>query len=201
MICNNCGSSLFDTAKFCPGCGSPNAFSNDDQKRYGSFNSAPPQPANQLGFTQGQVPALTCIIHLSALAAGACVGCGNFYCRACLYLYQNRNYCHNCWERFSHTQSSAPAYPQQNYQQQNSGHYNPAVHHPIVHPKSPGLALFLSFFIPGAGQLYNGDVGKGIVFFIAFFVLVWIFIGWIFWLVAIVDAYQSAQKFNIRHQV
>ena len=56
---------------------------------------------------------------------------------------------------------------------------------------------FLSFIMPGAGQLYNGDMGKGILLFFAFWVLVWIFIGWIFWIVAMVDAYQSAQNINL----
>jgi TM2 domain-containing membrane protein YozV len=198
MICNNCGSSLLDTAKFCPGCGSPNVDGSNDHNSYGLFNSAPPQPTNPLGYTQGQAPALACIVHPTAIAAGACVGCGNFYCRGCLYLHQARNYCHNCWARLGPTQSQpAPVYPQQNY---NSNLYNRPAQYSVVPPKSPGLAMFLSFIMPGAGQLYNGDVGKGIAFFLAFFVLVWIFVGWIFWVVAMVDAYKSAQNFNIRLQ-
>lgn len=31
--------------------------------------------------------------------------------------------------------------------------------------KSPGTALFLSFLIPGAGQVYNGQAGKGLLHF------------------------------------
>lgn len=31
---------------------------------------------------------------------------------------------------------------------------------------SPGVAALLSFFIPGAGQMYKGDVGTGIVWMI-----------------------------------
>tara|TARA_R110002072_G_scaffold75624_5_gene177880 strand:- start:3574 stop:3918 length:345 start_codon:yes stop_codon:yes gene_type:complete len=31
---------------------------------------------------------------------------------------------------------------------------------------SPGVAALLSFLIPGAGQMYKGDVGTGIVWFI-----------------------------------
>jgi TM2 domain-containing membrane protein YozV len=32
---------------------------------------------------------------------------------------------------------------------------------------SPGVAAVLSFFIPGLGQLYKGNVGGGILWFIA----------------------------------
>lgn len=32
-------------------------------------------------------------------------------------------------------------------------------------PKSPGLALLLSFFFPGIGQVYNGQPAKAFVFF------------------------------------
>ncbi|MFD2034633.1 hypothetical protein ACFSKL_07535 [Belliella marina] len=34
---------------------------------------------------------------------------------------------------------------------------------------SPGIAALLSFIIPGAGQMYKGDIGTGIVWF--FFVV------------------------------
>lgn len=32
--------------------------------------------------------------------------------------------------------------------------------------KNPGAAVVLSFFIPGLGQIYNGQIMKGIVFII-----------------------------------
>jgi hypothetical protein len=33
-----------------------------------------------------------------------------------------------------------------------------------VNDKSPWLAFFLSYFLPGMGQIYNGETGKGILF-------------------------------------
>ena len=84
------------------------------------------------------------------------------------------------------------------YQQPYGYGYNQQYYYtPAVQTKNPGLALFLSFIMPGAGQVYNGDIGKGILLFFAFWVLVWILIGWIFWIVAMVDAYQSAQNINL----
>lgn len=38
--------------------------------------------------------------------------------------------------------------------------------------KSPLFALFLSFLIPGLGQIYNGQIIKGILFIIAY-IVVW----------------------------
>ena len=38
---------------------------------------------------------------------------------------------------------------------------------PDYSPKNPSLAWMLSFLVPGVGQFYNGDVGKGIGFLAA----------------------------------
>ncbi len=35
-------------------------------------------------------------------------------------------------------------------------------------PKSPGIALLLSFLFPGMGQVYNGQAAKALVFFAVF---------------------------------
>lgn len=56
----------------------------------------------------------------------------------------------------------------------------------------PLLAAMLSLFFAGSGQFYNGDIGKGIIFFMAFLVL-WSFsLGWMVQIWAAADAYQSA---------
>lgn len=31
-------------------------------------------------------------------------------------------------------------------------------------PKDPGIAAVLSFFVTGLGQIYNGQIGKGILY-------------------------------------
>ena len=36
------------------------------------------------------------------------------------------------------------------------------------------LAAILSFFIPGVGQAYAGDIKKGIIYFLVAFVALWI---------------------------
>ncbi|PHS08279.1 MAG: hypothetical protein COA78_12890 [Blastopirellula sp.] len=74
-------------------------------------------------------------------------------------------------------------------------------------PKNPGVAIVLSFFFFGLGQLYNGQIGKGIfIMFLAFIfaLLIWVVIGIFllpvlyFW--QLYDAYQSAEDYNRKHR-
>lgn len=69
--------------------------------------------------------------------------------------------------------------------------------------KSPGLAAVLSFFVCGLGQIYNGQILKGLIFLVAYgisWLMMWIVIGFIttpiLWIWGIVDAYRVAQKVN-----
>jgi len=69
--------------------------------------------------------------------------------------------------------------------------------------KSPGLALILSLLIPGAGQIYNGEVGKGIAMLIVvivcwmfFFLLIPILVAIVIWVWGIIDAHHTAQNYN-----
>lgn len=72
--------------------------------------------------------------------------------------------------------------------------------------KSAGLAAVLSFFISGLGQIYNGQILKGIIILLIQGLnglLTVILIGYVFlpivWLFAIIDAYRSAEKINRRN--
>ena len=69
--------------------------------------------------------------------------------------------------------------------------------------KSPFLAAILSLLISGLGQIYNGQFGKGILYFlIAVLCRLTLDIGigvilWpLWWIVGMVDAYVSAGKIN-----
>jgi TM2 domain-containing membrane protein YozV len=69
--------------------------------------------------------------------------------------------------------------------------------------KNPGLAAVFSFLFVGLGQIYNGQIGKGIVFFIVGVILtltMFIIIGFIlypiFWIYNVYDAYNTAKKIN-----
>lgn len=69
--------------------------------------------------------------------------------------------------------------------------------------KNSGLAAVLSFFVCGLGQIYNGEIGKGIGFIIGYFVswlLMFVLIGFIttpiLWIWGMIDAYKVAERIN-----
>jgi len=78
----------------------------------------------------------------------------------------------------------------------------------VVVAKNPGVAAFLSFVWTGAGQIYNGQVGIGLLFmavqFVNFFLL-FVLIGFITfpltWIASMIHAYSTAQDFNRRYGV
>lgn len=66
------------------------------------------------------------------------------------------------------------------------------------------LAAILSFFIPGLGQAYAGDIKKGIIFFVVAFIIILlamlVFKTWIIYILSFIisiyaayDAYQMAE--------
>ncbi len=67
-------------------------------------------------------------------------------------------------------------------------------------PKSPGVAVLLSFLLCGVGQMYNGQVAKGFLFLIGCVLLWIIFLGWVIWIWSMVDAYTTAKAMSLRYQ-
>lgn len=69
--------------------------------------------------------------------------------------------------------------------------------------KNPAVATILSFFFMGLGQIYNGQIGKGIIFIILYAIsiaLTFVVVGFIttpiLWIWGMVDANNSAKKIN-----
>ncbi len=58
---------------------------------------------------------------------------------------------------------------------------------------NPGVALVLSFFIPGLGQMYRGRIGRGILWFVGVVIGYFVFImpGIIAHVICLVDAYSG----------
>jgi TM2 domain-containing membrane protein YozV len=62
--------------------------------------------------------------------------------------------------------------------------------------RNPGTAAVLSFFIPGVGQIYNGQWGWGLFWLIitpGFWLGTGGLLGWVCHLIAAYTAYQYAQ--------
>jgi TM2 domain-containing membrane protein YozV len=74
--------------------------------------------------------------------------------------------------------------------------------------KHPALAAVLSFVVCGLGQIYNGELLRGLVLFILFVVLFVVFwaleanftigllVPIVLWIFGIVDAYRAAHQLN-----
>lgn len=73
----------------------------------------------------------------------------------------------------------------------------------IQNQKSPGAAAVLSFVIAGAGQIYNGQIGKGFAFLVCI-VISWLLTSLVIGIVplliltiwSVVDAYRTAERIN-----
>jgi TM2 domain-containing membrane protein YozV len=80
----------------------------------------------------------------------------------------------------------------------------PYIPPPVVSErKNEGLAAVLSFLFVGLGQIYNGQIGKGIMFIVVgviavltMFVLIGFILYPLFWIYNIYDAYTSAKAIN-----
>jgi TM2 domain-containing membrane protein YozV len=69
--------------------------------------------------------------------------------------------------------------------------------------KSAGLAAVLSFLWCGLGQIYNGQIGRGVVLgfvYLISWLLIGVLVGFIttpiLWIWGMVDAYRTAERLN-----
>lgn len=71
---------------------------------------------------------------------------------------------------------------------------------PTGSEKNPGLAAVASFIIPGLGQVYNGDIAKGIIAGIVVLAAAMTVVGLILaiplWVWLVYDAYKTAEQLN-----
>jgi TM2 domain-containing membrane protein YozV len=71
----------------------------------------------------------------------------------------------------------------------------PREHHLVVERTAePMIAALLSVLLPGSGQLYNREVGKGLAMFISWWALWLVALGWIVNIWSVVDAYGTATR-------
>jgi TM2 domain-containing membrane protein YozV len=94
---------------------------------------------------------------------------------------------------------AAPAY---GYVQPNPSMQQTAA---LMQRKSSGLAIFLSFLLPGLGQFYGGSPGKGVLFLVFDMfnvVLLFFLIGFvtapICWIWSMIDASSTVDRYNAR---
>jgi len=62
--------------------------------------------------------------------------------------------------------------------------------------KNETTAVVLSLFLTGAGSMYAGKIGKGILILFSQ-IFLWMFLlGWLMWIIAPLVAYGDAKKYN-----
>jgi TM2 domain-containing membrane protein YozV len=105
-------------------------------------------------------------------------------------------YCSNCGEQID---ERAEICPSCGVRQSGSVIYQEH----IFQQKNPGVAAVLSALFVGLGQIYNGEIAKGLMFMVAYFVsiiLIFLLIGFIttplLWIFGIYDAYDTAKRIN-----
>lgn len=149
---------------------------------------------------------MKCYVHSDADSVGVCTRCGKSVCSQCSLELDGKLVCKTCAEGMIRSSQAPPVLPAQQAQPALPANQGTV---PGKH-KEPILSLVLSFFIPGLGQVYNGQLVKGIVIF-ALYVFLWIVSGalmfvligfctmvlpLLLWLYAIYDAYSVAGKIN-----
>ena len=135
---------------------------------------------------------MKCYVHKNKEAECACVNCGKGICSECNVEIDGKSYCKKCVVKVAGDKKAE-------VQDETVAQGVPA----SVGRKNPLLAAFLSLVIPGLGQAYNGQLLKGIAFFIiqsinAFliFILIGLLTVPLFWLYTIWDAYATAKRIN-----
>jgi len=114
-------------------------------------------------------------------------------------------------------QYAPPQYPQPYPVQyppahgQPPGYPPPYAYGPMPGQKSSGVAVLLSFFLSGLGQIYNGELAKGLLLLFASIGLsVFLFFLWwtcaglvlgsalalVVWIFGMYDAYTRAEQYN-----
>jgi predicted transcriptional regulator len=64
----------------------------------------------------------------------------------------------------------------------------------------PGMSLLLSLILCGTGQIYNGEVSKGIMMMVLCFLLWFVLLGWVVQIWSIVDSVVVAERINRNSQ-
>lgn len=106
---------------------------------------------------------MKCVNHFEKDATSLCNYCGKSLCSDCQAQINNETYCKGCVSiKMGQVKKEE---------------------------RSPILAGMLSFIIGGLGQIYNGQVGKGLLI---------LFTSWLIipYIIGIVDAYNTANKIN-----
>jgi len=173
LACSNCGAEINDASPFCSHCGTRSPAVNETATPIQALDGSSHSKACPYCGENILAAAIKCRFCSSDLRTSPGItntaGVGGINLNAPANMGQTPSI-------VIQNVQAAPAYPYP---------------HPAVYGrhKNPGLAAVLSLFLPGAGQCYNGHIGKALLFFFT----AWLIIPWIW---SIFDAYSSANRIN-----
>lgn len=98
------------------------------------------------------------------LATSFCEVCGRKTCSDCEVILNNKTFCRSCSKAATVNQF-------------------------VLTHRNPFVAAVLAALVPGTGQIYNGQIGKGVLVFFS----CWLIIPWIY---GIADAFLTARKMD-----
>jgi TM2 domain-containing membrane protein YozV len=105
-----------------------------------------------------------CKYHTQRIAIKKCSYCEVSICEECEVILKGKFFCPDCANR-----------------------YLPGIH--LAPERNPWKAAVFSLFLPGLGQVYNGQLAKGLrIFFFC-----WLIVPWIY---GVVDAFRTAGQIN-----
>ena len=107
---------------------------------------------------------MACANHPQTLSIDKCSHCGIDLCSDCLVVIEGKTFCPNC----------------SNYAKDT---------HKSTKQRNPVVAAALTMFIPGLGQVYNGQLGKGLIITLTS----WLLLPWGY---GILDAYLTARRID-----
>jgi TM2 domain-containing membrane protein YozV len=121
--------------------------------------------------------------------------------------YQQRQPTGQPYQQPAFDQAYQPSQPQNGYalapyQQPYPPGYGAAPVMQVV-PKNAGVALLISFFLPGVGSMYAGKTTAGVIILIGY-IISWVltvvligFVGvFVFWIWGMINSYHGAQEWN-----
>lgn len=202
MICNNCGKTLKDTAKFCGGCGSTTT-SDYLESSVAAVSIAPSivEPVTQQPVSQELL--VGCVAHPAVAATEKCRGCGSSFCQDCLILNGGGKYCLNCSaalrvsesqglqpyrDPFAYSSPGVAAAPQTQYYAQPTAGYRFAGLSPYYQQEFSQIAAsgelykgrwnWAAFFFGGLWALTKGAWATFLVTFAINLVVIGVTCGW-----------------------
>jgi RNA polymerase subunit RPABC4/transcription elongation factor Spt4/TM2 domain-containing membrane protein YozV len=198
MYCRACGHEIRETAEICPNCGTKAGSGSEFCPECGVQTKENQQVCLNCGTALLKEPMRT-----PSRQAG-----GSHYCRECgsevkenaeicikcgVYPLNGRNYCQECGAKTNERQEFCTKCGSRLVYRTRSNFLGGL----SDKTKSPSTATIISCFLPGIGQVYLGQVKKGLAIFAGSVVLGLISGGTlsvVVWIAAMVDAYLIGKK-------